>query len=424
MAIQYYVSSMDSSKDQIFTGFYTFKGINVNAPKGPYGLTDFINLSVAETGHYTIAAKQGWINKFNVPSSIRSSVSAENRTVDGVEQYYLTMNDNSEYWVDRYGRAIDTAPGEKHMLPAIALYTSSENLTGDKLLTQRSSTFISGRNRHPIGEPDCIGQGLPLMEKDRNSIPFNYYLNYDGWETLSSIPVDLRDFSFGESRNFVYLSAGQTYTLLATQVSTRGSRFNPSNYSTGDNEVYNAMHRSLTASGNYYIEVNKLAHVTNPGLSTTGAGLYFSDGTGTEAITDLNYFRSAESDTLSSGLYTRRSTYLTNMDNYVSAADLFDVYYNKWSIEYDLDESNRYGIPLQFNLVAGGLYFGKWLSWVGQGSPATTECDFIIIRKSDRKTIRVQGELSYANYQSLSCTDVSNVVNSPNQQRLRNLGYF
>ena len=445
MAIQYYVASMDSSKEQIWTSFYTYRGVsNQNILRGSFRLTDFISLSVAETGYYTIKAKQGWILQARVPENMRPSLSSSAGIKDGVQQYNLKMNSSNEYWIHRLGYPVDIEPGEKLMLPAIALYTDSNVLTGKKLDTQISKSYIQTHRRIPAGVIECIGQGLPLMEKDR-TIPFNYYNHHVSYETLSSTPVSLRDFSHGESRDFVYLSAGHPYTLLATQVGMRGLRFSPDIDNATSAEQ--AMYTSLTASGNYYIEVDKLSHVNDPNLSTPGGGLYFSDGTGTEAKEDseygsAQYFRSTESDIVSSaeGLravenraeagatptYTRRSILLTNLDNVLSTTNLYDVYYNKWSIEYNSDGLSKQGTPLQFNLIAGNLYFGKWLAWADSSGtpPATTECDFVIIRKSDRKAIRIQGELSYANYKSLSCTDVSNVTNSPNQQRLRNLGYF
>ena len=423
MSTQYFIANLDSSKNQIFTSFYTYPGVTKSySLRGAHGLTDFINLSVNETGYYTIAAKQGWLNKYHIPSSMRYSLSSNSRINGAAEEYFVAMDDNTEWFRSSNGIRYETLPGERHMIPAIALYTNSDVLTGNYLETQRSPSYVQSREKHPVGYKECIGQALPLMENER-TIPSNYYNgeNYMGWSALSSLPVNLRDFSFGESRDFVHLSAGQIYTLLASQISTRGARFAPNS---DPSEDLQSQYDSLIANGNYYIEVNKVPHVTNTTLSSSEGGLYFSDGTGRLAITELNYFIAPDVNIRDeNNIVTQRSTYLTNADNYLSATELFEVYYNKFSIEYDLDESNTYGIPLQFNLIAGGLNFGRWLAWVGQGDPATTECDFVITRKADRSAIRVQGELSYANYKSLSCTDVTGMVNTPSLQRLRNLGY-
>ena len=423
---QYYIANLDSTSQQLSASvsFLSYKSINGDYTRyGTFGLYDLIDITVPESGYYTIKAKQGWTPRSYLVSSLPNLSSIETRSNDGVTEYYLKLDDNNAFSRSAYGRETPFSQERRHMLPAIALYTNSDHLTGLYMSTQNSGDFKYNKSRYapdtPAGDEKCIGQGLPLMEEAKRTVPRNYYLE-NNYQTLSSIEVKINDYSNGEGRDFVYLDSNNTYTLLATQIPLNGP-FERDIASTAPTDVLS----SYISNGHYEITVDKLPHVTNPNLSgSQGGGLYFSEGTGRSAITDLNYFISPdETITDENGLFLRVPTYLTNADNYTSASEMFEVYFNKWSVEYDRDESNRYGIPLQFNLIAGRLNFGKWLAWVGQGNPATTECDFVITRKSDRSAIRVQGELSHANYKSLSCTDVTNRVNTPSLQRLRNLGY-
>ena len=422
---QYYVANLDSTKEQASVSFYSERSsYGSYSRRGTIGLYDLIDITVPESGYYTIKAQQGWTSNVSM-SYVPSLSDVDTRLNGGVTEYNLKLDDNNAWSHGWYGSINYWSPERKHMLPAIALYTNVDHLTGWFFSTQPSSSFRYNTNRYSTynaGDYKCIGQGMPLMDEDTGRKPAveNYY-NYYDYQTLSSTEVKVCDYGNGEGRDFVYLSAGHTYTLLATQVPSHGPlQRKDGNSSFSSTESI----QSLTAHGQYGITVEKIPHVNNPALSSSEGGLYFSDNTGRFAITELNYFIAPDVNIRDENdVVIKRSTYLTNADNYLSATELFEVYFNKWSIEYDLDESNAYGIPLQFNLIAGGLNFGKWLAWVGQGDPATTECDFIITRKADRRAIRVQGELSYANYKSLSCTDVTETVNTPSLQRIRNLGY-
>lgn len=438
---QYYVANLDSTKEQASVSFYSERSLHGSyTRRGTIGLYDLIDITVPESGYYTIKAQQGWTSNVSM-SYVPSLSDVDTRLNGGVTEYNLKLDDNNAWSHGWYGSINYWSPERKHMLPAIALYTNVDHLTGWFFSTQRSLSFRYSTNRYSTyqaGDNKCIGQGIPLMDEDTGRKPavVNYY-NYYDYQTLSSTEVKVCDYGNGEGRDFVYLSAGHTYTLLATQVPSNGPLERKSAYSSFYSTSGSI--QSLTAHGQYGITVEKISHVTYPGLSSSEGGLYIGnpvDRTGsaynTATVNNLRQFTEEFNGETFVVTVLRQPTFLgsfqeANYDlapgEYWSGDELFEIYYNKWSVGYDLDESSQGTRPVEFNLLAGDLNFGKWIAYVSNGDPATTECDFIITRKADRRAIRVQGELSYANYKSLSCTDVTGMVNTPSLQRLRNLGY-
>jgi len=86
-----------------------------------------------------------------------------------------------------------------------------------------------------------------------------------------------------------------------------------------------------------------------------------------------------------------------------------------------LQSDQQYGqFTPTFWIHAPNASFGRWTVLHGQRNPTTSDCDIVLVRKSDRQAVRLQGDLT--NTATLCCTNARSTANYPELQRLRYLG--